>query len=203
MYYVHYMFYWQGVDRPSPQRLERERPYNLFFALLPEPKIVSQVSELGATVCGAHRLRGKPIWPDRLHITLLSAVIRQCGLVENATTAKRAATRVNAPAFDLALDITESYYVAAGGHPFVLSSGDGLEAVKALRWSIVGAMAEEGFRMRVPRDDDAHMTLMWADRRVGEYPILPICWKVREFALVLSYVGESRHEHLAKWRLRS
>ena len=42
----------------------------------------------------------------------------------------------------------------------------------------------------------------WADSWVEQYPTLPIAWTVREFALVLSHVGQSRHEYLARWKLR-
>jgi 2'-5' RNA ligase len=198
----------QTENQRLPQAQERwndtgpQRPYNLFFALLPEPEIVSQVADLGTTVCRAHRFRGKPIWPDRLHMTLLSAADPNCGLIENATRAMRAAARVDAPVFNVALDITESFYLRRETHPFVLASGSGVAAAAALRRSIAEAMVEEGFGVRISRDFTLHMTLMWADRRVDEYPILPIHWTVREFALVLSHVGKSRHEHLAKWTLR-
>ena len=47
-----------------------------------------------------------------------------------------------------------------------------------------------------------HMTLIWASRRVDEYPIVPIRWTVREFVLVRSHVGQSRHEYIGRWPLR-
>ena len=199
----------QTENRPLPHQQERwndarlQHPYNLFFALLPEPEIVSQVADLGTTVCRAHRFRGKPVWPDRLHMTLLSAVDPDCGLIENVNTATRAADRIDAVAFDVALDITESFQLRRESHPFVLASGDGVAAATTLRRSIADALTEEGFGVQMPRDFTLHMTLMWADRWVDEYPILPIRWTVREFALVLSHVGKSRHEHLAKWALHA
>src|SRR5579862_2607096 len=69
------------------------------FSLLPEPAVVPLVADFGARVCGAHRFRGKPIWPDRLHITLLSAMDVYCGREENIDRAKRAGARVDAAAF--------------------------------------------------------------------------------------------------------
>ena len=44
-----------------------------------------------------------------------------------------------------------------------------------------------------------HMTLMWADRRVEDYPIAPITWQVRDFELVLSADGD--HIQLGRWPL--
>jgi 2'-5' RNA ligase len=176
--------------------------YNLFFAFLPEPAVVSQVSDLGKRVCGAHRFRGKPIWPDRLHVTLLSAMDVYCGLEENIDRAKRAGARIDAAAFDVALDVTESFFVRTASHPFVLTSGKGIAAASWLRQLLIVAMIEEGFEVPIPGGFSPHMTLMWADRCVEQYPTLPIQWTVREFALVLSHVGQSRHEYLAHWRLR-
>ena len=135
-------------------------------------------------------------------MTLLSAADPDCGLIENVNRAMRAAGHVDGAAFDIALDITESFYVRREVHPFVLASGSGVVAAAALRRLIADAMADEGFGVRMSRDFTPHMTLMWADRWVDEYPVLPIHWTVREFALILSHVGKSRHEHLAKWALR-
>ncbi len=176
--------------------------YNLFFAFLPEPAVVSQVADLGTRVCGAHGFRGKPIWPDRLHVTLLSAMDVHCSLEENIGRAKRAGARVDAAAFDVALDITESFSVRAARHPFVLTSGKGIAAASWLRQLLVVAMIEEGFEVPISSGFTPHMTLMWADRCVEQYPALPIQWTVREFALVLSHVGKSRHDYLARWNLR-
>ena len=200
------MFYPEN-GRPSPTlppstRFGSSGRYNLFFALLPEPIVVSQVSDFGTRVCGAHRFRGKPIWPDRLHITLLSAMDVYCSLQENIDRAVQAGARVDAAAFDVAFDITESFSVGRARHPFVLTCAKGIAAASWLRQLIIVAMIEEGFDVPISSGFTPHMTLMWADRWVEEYPTLPIEWTVREFALVLSHVGESRHEYLARWKLR-
>jgi 2'-5' RNA ligase len=200
------MFYNEN-GRPSPTLppstgFGHSGRHNLFFALLPEPVVVSQVSDLGTRVCGAHRFRGNPIWPDRLHITLLSALDGYCSLPENIDRAAQAGARVDAAAFDVAFDITESFFVRSASHPFVLTSGKGLAAAAWLRQLIVVAMIEEGFEVPISSGFTPHMTLMWTDRWVEQYPTLPIRWTVREFALVLSHIGESRHEYLARWKLR-
>ena len=46
-----------------------------------------------------------------------------------------------------------------------------------------------------------HVTLLWADRRVDEYPIAPISWTVREFVLTASLQGYARHIDVASWPL--
>jgi 2'-5' RNA ligase len=46
-----------------------------------------------------------------------------------------------------------------------------------------------------------HVTLLWADRRVADYPVAPIGWSVREFVLTASLQGLSRHIDVARWQL--
>ncbi|MEI9929259.1 MAG: 2'-5' RNA ligase family protein [Rhizomicrobium sp.] len=175
-------------------------PINLFFALLPTPETVAPIATLGETVCGAHGLRGRPIWPDRLHLTLLPVGSPKWDLAEIVRRARNAARRVRAAPFEIALDITESFYVR-DRHPFVLGSGDGVQKLTALRKHLAFEMAREGFQDLSRSPFSAHMTLMWADHGVDEYPIAPIRWTVRDFVLVMSLVGRSRHEYLARWPL--
>ncbi len=173
---------------------------NLFFALLPEPETVSPISRLGETVCGAHKFHGRPIWPDRLHLTLLPVGHGDWETSETARRAKVAAGRVRAAPFEIALDITESFSVR-DRYPFVLGSGGGLHKFTALQKILAYEMACEGFEGLARAASAPHMTLMWADRGVGEYPIAPIRWTVRDFVLVRSYVGRSRHEYIGRWPL--
>jgi RNA 2',3'-cyclic 3'-phosphodiesterase len=177
---------------------EAHAAINLFFALLPEAEIVPPISQLGETVCGAHRFRGKPVWPDRLHLTLLPVGNPHWDLEKLVRRASIAAARVRAAPFEIALDITESFSVR-DRYPFVLGSGEGLQKFTALQKHLAYELACEGFEGA--RGSAPHMTLMWADHGVDEYPIAPIRWTVRDFVLVRSYVGQSRHEYAGRWPL--
>src|ERR1700749_2950405 len=97
-------------------------PINLFFALLPEPDSVPPIAQLGETGGGAHRFRDKPVWPDRLHLTLLPVGNPHWDMEEVIRRASAAAGRVRAMPFEIALDITESFSVR-DRYPFVLGSG--------------------------------------------------------------------------------
>lgn len=171
---------------------------NLFFALLPEAEIVSPNSRPGETVCNAQRFRGKSVWPDRLHLTLLPVGNPHWDLEKVVRHASIAAARVRARPFEIALDITESFSVRDRS-PFVLGSGDGLNKFTALQKHLAYELACEGFEGA--RGSAPHLTLMWADCGVDEYPIAPIRWTVRDFVLVRSYVGQSRHEYAGRWPL--
>ena len=61
-------------------------------------------------------------------------------------------------------------------------------------------MMRAGFT--VERSFTPHLTLLWADRCVEAYPIAPITWTVRDFVLVLSLPGQSRHIHVGHWQLQ-
>jgi 2'-5' RNA ligase len=47
-----------------------------------------------------------------------------------------------------------------------------------------------------------HVTLLYDKRVVDEQPIEPISWTVREFVLVRSLHGQTRHTDVARWQLR-
>ena len=174
-------------------------PINLFFALLPKPETVPPISHLGETVCCAHKFRGKPVWPDRLHLTLLPVGHDLWDTTETVRRAKIAAARVRAAPLEIALDIAESFSVR-DRYPFVLGSGDGLHKFTALQKHLAYELACEGFE-GPSHMSAAHMTLMWADHSVDEYPIAPIRWMASEFVLVCSYVGRSRHAYIGRWPL--
>ncbi len=63
-------------------------------------------------------------------------------------------------------------------------------------------MALAGFK--VESSYTPHMTLLWANRQIEEeYPIAPIGWEVRDFALIASHQGLSRYDVVRRWRLTS
>jgi 2'-5' RNA ligase len=80
-----------------------------------------------------------------------------------------------------------------------LRGEDGLKPLIGFQQQLREQMARAGFAVR--RNYTPHITLLWADRCIDEYPIAPIGWTVRDFVLVMSHVGASQHIHLGRWRL--
>jgi len=175
-------------------------PVNLFFALTPPDAVLPTMERLGGTLQQAHRLRGRRIAKDRLHNTL--AAVHDAGsITENIERAKRIGARIRYPCFPVRFEWTGSFKVGQARYPLVLRGEDGLKPLIAFRQEVCSQMVRAGFA--VTRNYTPHVTLLWADRCVDEYPIAPIGWTVRDFVLVMSVVGSSHHSHLARWGLNS
>jgi 2'-5' RNA ligase len=167
----------------------------LFFAVLPPPALRVQIDSLRHTIARARRMRGHVIATERLHNTLLPVPASHQAIAR----AKAAAATLRAPSFPVRFEWTQSF--AHHGHkPFVLSGGDGLAPLRAFQGELRDTMIRAGFP--VPSGFTPHITLLWADRCVDEEaPIAPLEWTVRDFTLIASPQGHSRHIHLAHWCL--
>lgn len=174
-------------------------PVNLFFALVPPEKADAAIETLIGTLQQAHRLHGHKIASDRRHNTLASVHDRRYTLEENIERAQWIGARIQYPSFPVQFEWTESFNIHRQRYPLVLRGEDGLKPLIGFQRQIRERMARAGFA--VSRNYTPHITLLWADRCVGEYPIAPIGWTVREFVLVMSLVGTSQHIHLSRWRL--
>lgn len=178
---------------------------NLFFAIRPPTSLRPGLEALAGTLWRAHGLHGWPITGQRLHCTLAPVHAPGRTLEETVLYARRAGAQMAdaKPAhtpFAVCFDWTGSFRLA--GHeryPLVLRGGAGLCALADFQRSLRLRMAAAG--LAVPGSFTPHITLLWADRCVDENPVAPITWMVRDFALVMSLVGRSRHVVLARWRL--
>jgi 2'-5' RNA ligase len=175
-------------------------PTCLFFAVLPPDPARPAIEKLGACLQRAHRLRGAAIARERLHNTLAPVHDNRFALEKNIERAKRLGADMRHPPFAVRFDWTGSFRGGSHGHPLVLRGDEGLRSLTAFRQSLRERMLRAGFM--VPQSYTPHVTLLWADRCVEEYPIAPIGWLVRDFALVLSLQGLGYHIPVARWSLR-
>ncbi len=173
---------------------------NLFFALLPDHSTAFLAETLALGLSRVHGLKGRPLDADRLHLTLCPVPLESGALPATVEKAKAAAAQVASGPFEVCLDTVRSFAHGGTRYPFVLSSSDRAEGLLALRQRLGLALKLAGLG-GTQGSFTPHMTLLWADRMVAEAPILPVCWTAREFALVLSPVGQARHITLGRWRL--
>jgi 2'-5' RNA ligase len=170
----------------------------LFFAIRPDGEAGAAIEKLGARLKAAHRLRGRPIARERLHNTL-AAVHGMGSISENIARAKAIGDRLWHRRFSVRFEWTGSFRGGDRHHPFVLRGEDGLAPLAEFRANLRDEMLDAG--LDVTHSFTPHVTLLWADRRVDEYPIAPISWTVREFVLTASLQGYSRHIDIAHWSL--
>jgi 2'-5' RNA ligase len=192
------MFLFCSFMNPMLWSIPGGAPETLFFAFRPEGEAGELIEKLGTTLKTAHRLGGRPIARARLHNTL--AGVHDIGaLSDNIARAKAIGDRLWHRSFSVRFDWTGSFRGGSGGYPLVLRGEEGLEPVSEFRETLRARMLRAGFH--VERSFTPHVTLLWADRCVEEYPIAPIAWRVREFVLTLSLRDYSRHIDVARWSL--
>jgi 2'-5' RNA ligase len=170
----------------------------LFFALLPDAAAIARIEKLARDLQVDFGLKGKPLGAMRFHVTLHLVGNFPYFPREIAEASVRVAQAVAAmPPFKLGFDRVGSFSRKASKMPLVLLGEDGLVTVRTLQHALVDALADHGGGHYTP-----HLTLLYDDRHVDARPIEPIAWTAREFVLVRSLIGQSRHEVLARLPLR-
>lgn len=194
-----------GMDwSPSihqPSRLAGEREplgYGLFFAGFAEPEDNDRFCRQGALLAREHGLRDAVQSPGRAHVTLCS--LNRHEVLDQAVidAARAAAKRFPCPALPMVFDRAGSF--AADGAFMLLGDHATQLAVARLRRPLVAMLRRFGLKP----DEVAlsHMTMVYnCGKLIAERPIPPMAWTLRRFALVLSHVGNTRHDCLGEWAL--
>jgi 2'-5' RNA ligase len=176
------------------------RPDTLFFALKPPPHIAEHIHRFSERTRAARGLSCKLTLPRCYHITLLGAGAYETTSKATLDGLRAAAARVAMRSFRIGLDRPMSFGSGLE-RPFVLV-GDDRTTIGAhmLRQELGSALRQIGFRLRL-KAFAPHMTLFYSGHDLGEDAVAEIGWTVREFALIHSVHGRSRHELLGVWRL--
>ncbi|MFG6415152.1 2'-5' RNA ligase family protein [Roseateles sp. DC23W] len=178
--------------------------HKLFFALRPAAETAERIARI---VTAEHEARGLAprLRPSRVfHITL-----HYFGYFEGeepderfVAAASRAAAELVWPAFDLRFDTFASWGdERARHHPFVLTGGRCLEAVRKLRDALVARLVARG--LAAPqRAYEPHLTLRYDPRPAPAWGVGLPGWVASEFVLVRSMQGQTRHHVLRRWPLQ-
>jgi RNA 2',3'-cyclic 3'-phosphodiesterase len=166
----------------------------LFFAAVPDFDAAAKIYRIAGILKQAHRFAGKLIPCECLHVSLLFLGRGSEQLVRSAC---QAVAGVKLTPFEVSFDRSASFRGRPGNRPFVLIGDDTQDRLISLGHALDAAIAEKGMTSRARRDFTPHVTLLYGDRAVDEYPIAPIRWTVNEFVLIHSLRG---HKHVARWR---
>jgi 2'-5' RNA ligase len=173
----------------------------VFFGFYPPPEIAARVCQLARNLCAAHGLGGRLVGLRCLHVTVLG--INRYGRLSDRTIdmlAGAAATMRMSP-FLVGLDRAVSFN-GKPERPIVLVGDDGVTGIRMLRQSLVEALRGAGLQVGKDRDFTPHLTLLYDRRELGELAVEEISWTVRDFVLIRSLHGCSRHIPLGRWPLR-
>ncbi|MBB5358198.1 2'-5' RNA ligase [Rhodanobacter sp. ANJX3] len=196
----------QASFKLSPNRLLLDG-VNMFFALLPDEQAKAEIIRIGERFVKSHRLGGSSVDIDRLHITLtpIGKPDRLRQPLEGALLA--AAENVRMKAFEVTLDsaMRFSNTSADGRFPFVLcADASTTQAALNLRKALAQAQYAQGLFVPGVSSYMPHVTLLYGHGvEAIEQPIPPISWRAREFMLIRSFFGQSRHEVMGRWPLDS
>ena len=174
--------------------------HRLFFAILPDAAARLAISDRADMLRAQQAVRGRWIDPSRYHMTLHflgdHSGLRQ-DLVDRASSA---AARIATASFDLELDRLASF---TGRKPTgVLCCTDESNPVHALWQALRRELSLVGLGARLESKFVPHVTLFYGDGPPLEPAnIAPVAWRVRDFALVHSVVGQGGYRILANWPL--
>lgn len=185
----------------SDRRPPRQPTDRLFLAIIPDAAAAARAAVVTDQLCVTHRLKGKPLRPERLHVSL-HHVGDYPGLPEHIVSAVRdIASDVAIRPFTVAFDRAVSFRGRPGNRPLVLAGSDGVAGLLALQRAVGQMMAQAGLGDQMAKFMP-HMTLQYGDPLTTEQEIEPISWTVSEFVLVHSLLGRGRHIPLARFPLR-
>jgi 2'-5' RNA ligase len=175
----------------------------LFFAVRPTATASCAAFSQAQRLKVAHRLVGRLIPVERLHVTLHWLRDHAALPQELVAQAMAAGGGVEMAPFDVVFDRVESLGDANHGGPLVLAGTQGLLGLRKLHRALAGAMKDAGLGEYVRTSFRPHVTLLYAEQYVAPQAVEPIRWTVTELVLVHSVVGASRHIALGQWPLQS
>ncbi len=168
-----------------------------FLAAIPDGAAAARIYRLARMLKRAHRFSGKPIPPDRLHVSLVFLGGLPDHIVQIAC---EAVMGMRMQPFDVSFDRAVSFRGKPGSRPFVLVGDEGTSPLQSFRQMLGDALTRSGLKRRANANFTPHVTLLYDARNAEEYPIEPISWTVDELVLVRSQNG---HRHVARWPLRA
>lgn len=188
-------------DVPQRSREARHSLNGLFFALVPAmadvPRIVDFIQRLRASM----DLRGDPLSPECLHVSLFNLGVYVEIPKEIVAAAKAAGAEVSVSAFDMIFDRALTFRRKKRAYPFVLCPSDDIVALMELHRTLGYAMRKSGLKKWVTSNFTPHMTLSYDWQVIREHAVEMMRWRVHELVLVHSLYGRGKHIHLARWPL--
>jgi 2'-5' RNA ligase len=187
------------------QRLEyggnpRGMPNNVFFALYPDPDIARDLGRLAWFLREKHKLKGRPR-PERCFHVSLRGIGNYAELPRDAVAViGKAVATVTMPSFTVAFDGVTNFG-RGRKRTLVLVGSDGVAGLQLFQRELVTALWKIGFARSMEPPYNPHITLLYHESEIADQAVEEIRWTVREFVLVRSLYGQSRHLLLARWPL--
>lgn len=181
----------------------RSQTDRLFFCLFPPASAREAIAVETDGLRAEHSLTGRSIEPARLHVTLHHLGDHVDAREDIVQAASGAASRIAIAPFELSLVSAVSFAGREGNHPCVLQGTAERQPVHLLWRELSNQLMAAGLGRYLRREFVPHLTLLYDKRMLPVQAVEPISWTVRDFSLVRSLLGQSRHQVLGTWQLRS
>jgi 2'-5' RNA ligase len=172
---------------------------NLFFCLRLPSATADQADNLARQFSREHDLRGPLRGAQLYHVTLHGLGMFDTVPRALAARAVEAVQSVSMPCFNVRFDRIVSF-ANIDNHPLVLLGGSELSKLREFHARLGSILRNAGFK-RIQKSFTPHVTLLYDSRLVPETAVPPVSWTVRNFALVHSPYGQSRHDEVASFEL--
>jgi 2'-5' RNA ligase len=184
---------------PTPISTER-----LFLAILPEPGVAARIRLLADGLFASRGVDGSGLAEDRLHVTLQFLGDFR-GLPTGLVAAvELALENIGIAGFTAVFDRASSFDGEPSRRPWVMSGvGPGMDTMRALHDHIVQRLASVGIVLRGRPEFRPHVTLGYVDKALPERAVAAFVLRVRDVALVRSFIGQGRHEVFRCWPLQA
>lgn len=170
----------------------------LFFAAFPDAAAAARIEALALGLRREHRLSGRPLPTGRFHVTLLFLGDYPADLWPLiANKAEAAAARLWMPAFRAVFDQISSFASRRQEAPLVMR-GENVEGLRRLHAALNDAMRGAGIAFRAEREFVPHLTLLYDEHRLAPAKVEPVSWRVDEWVLVRSPIGQGGYQVLAR-----
>lgn len=163
----------------------------MFLALGFEGESAQPIEQCAEHVRKTYDITG----PSRpFHVTLCEIAPRM-SLPRMIETISEVAATMKAPSFSVAFDRVMKF-----GDAVVLTGDDGVAGLLAFRQALCFGLQKAGLGKWSAKGYTPHLTLLY-DAQKLDARIAPVQWTVREFLLLRSLVGQTKHETLGQWTL--
>ncbi|MBB5862788.1 2'-5' RNA ligase family protein [Xanthomonas sp. 3058] len=179
---------------------EEKTTERLFFAVMADAHAAEGASRIADGLLQSGQVVGRPLGRERLHVTLHHLGDYAGGLPPSLLSrASQAAARVTLDAFEIEFDRVGTFGGRCSQLPCVLR---GEERVRGL-YELQGVLGRQLAHVGIAGDAQytPHMTLLYCAQALPQRRCDALAWTVREFALVRSFLGQSRYQIEGCWSL--
>ncbi len=173
----------------------------LLFLIYPETVARWPISRLARRCRDESELHGRPLETDIFHATLVHLGDFPGLPRDIVARAVQAAATVQMAPFEVSFDRVMSFSRKLGKRPLVLHSGADAIPLMAFQQALLDALIEVKLVRPGAAKFKPHVTLLYDRKEVGDHVVDTVGRTVREFVLVHSLLGQTRHVVLARWSL--